>query len=392
MSDENNGIQRNIRYLSREGEHVESEGNTTTSTPKPPTKVLTRIMCMLTMFILPAILTVPLEVIVNTMGNQEQFSLWGILLGVLWLVFSFTYTLKVLFTFRKKYHKSNGVSEQELIKQDKGLQAFAPFFILLIIFMVGMLSGLGLAFKIIAFTILMVFVIVNVDKKLFNKFTRKVDEIANKLDRDVFDNLHYTDNEPNQNDIRGFNVSADFKRLQDKLNMIIITNKAPNEPKRLYEFLNFDESNRKYYACDFGDGDDVEITEVLTISEIKSYDRLPAHKKAMLDYAKRAIPIEALKEIGDYIDEICDLEDEIAYRQEYTKYAERFSENLDGEKGGLENIIQQAEGKSQKLNEYLKENQIAINESVSNIQTILNQHINKQSTDDNTQSDDEEKE
>lgn len=389
MSDKNEEIERNVRYLSREGEHVESEGNTITSTSKLPTKVLTRIMCMLTLFVLPSMLVAPVEVI---MGSQEQASLWGIMLSGLWILFSFTYTLKVLFTFRKKYHKSNGVSEQELIKQDKGFQAFAPFFILLIIFMVGMLSGLGLAFRIIAFTILMVFLIVNVDKKLFNKFTRKVDEIANKLDRDVFDNLHYTDNEPNQNDIRGFNASAGFKRLQDRLNMIIITNKAPNEPKRLYEFLNFDESNRKYYAIDFGDGNDVTITEVLAISEIKSYDRLPAHKKAMLDYAKKAISIEALKEIGDYIDEICDLEDEIAYRQEYTKYAERFSENLDGEKGGLENIIQQAEGKSQKLNEYLKENQIAINESVSNIQTILNQHINKQSTDDNTQSDDEEKE
>lgn len=389
MSDKNEEIERNVRYLSREGEHVESEGNTITSTSKLPTKVLTRIMCMLTLFVLPSMLVAPVEVI---MGSQEQASLWGIMLSGLWILFSFTYTLKVLFTFRKKYHKSNGVSEQELIKQDKGFQAFAPFFILLIIFMVGMLSGLGLAFRIIAFTILMVFLIVNVDKKLFNKFTRKVDEIANKLDRDVFDNLHYTDNEPNQNDIRGFNASAGFKRLQDRLNMIIITNKAPNEPKRLYEFLNFDESNRKYYAIDFGDGDDVTITEVLAISEITSYDRLPAHKKAMLDYAKKAISIEALKEIGDYIDEICDLEDEIAYRQEYTKYAERFSENLDGEKGGLENIIQQAEGKSQKLNEYLKENQIAINESVSNIQTILNQHINKQSTDDNTQSDDEEKE
>lgn len=388
MSDKNEEIERNVRYLSREGEHVESEGNTITSKPNPSIKFLTTILCIPIMFILPAILVTPLEV----MGNQEQFSLWGILLSVLWLVFSFTYTLKVLFTFRKKYHKSNGVSEQELIKQDKGFQVFAPLLILLIVFMVGMLSGLGLAFKIIAFVMIMAFVIVNTNKKLFNKFTRKADEIANKLNHTVFDNLYFTDNEPNQNDIRSFNASAGFKRLQDRLNMIIITNKAPNEPKRLYEFLNFDESNRKYYVIDFGDGDDVEITEVLTISEIKSYDRLPAHKKAMLDYAKRAIPIEALKEIGDYIDEICDLEDEIAYRQEYTKYAERFSENLDGEKGGLENIIQQAEGKSQKLNEYLKDNQIAINESVSNIQTILNQHINKQSTDDDTQSDDEEKE
>lgn len=388
MSDKNEEIERNVRYLSREGEHVESEGNTITSKPNPSIKFLTTILCIPIMFILPAILVTPLEV----MGNQEQFSLWGILLSVLWLVFSFTYTLKVLFTFRKKYHKSNGVSEQELIKQDKGFQVFAPLLILLIVFMVGMLSGLGLAFKIIAFVMIMAFVIVNTNKKLFDKFTRKADEIANKLNHTVFDNLYFTDNEPNQNDIRSFNASAGFKRLQDRLNMIIITNKAPNEPKRLYEFLNFDESNRKYYAIDFGDGDDVEITEVLTISEIKSYDRLPAHKKAMLDYAKRAIPIEALKEIGDYIDEICDLEDEIAYRQEYTKYAERFSENLDGEKGGLENIIQQAEGKSQKLNEYLKDNQIAINESVSNIQTILNQHINKQSTDDDTQSDDEEKE
>lgn len=388
MSDKNEEIERNVRYLSREGEHVESEGNTITSKPNPSIKFLTTILCIPIMFILPAILVTPLEV----MGNQEQFSLWGILLSVLWLVFSFTYTLKVLFTFRKKYHKSNGVSEQELIKQDKGFQVFAPLLILLIVFMVGMLSGLGLAFKIIAFVMIMAFVIVNTNKKLFNKFTRKADEIANKLNHTVFDNLYFTDNEPNQNDIRSFNASAGFKRLQDRLNMIIITNKAPNEPKRLYEFLNFDESNRKYYAIDFGDGDDVEITEVLTISEIKSYDRLPAHKKAMLDYAKKAIPIEALKEIGDYIDEICDLEDEIAYRQEYTKYAERFSENLDGEKGGLENIIQQAEGKSQKLNEYLKDNQIAINESVSNIQTILNQHINKQSTDDDTQSDDEEKE
>lgn len=392
MSDKNEEIERNIRYLSREGEHVESEGNTSTFTPNPSIKFLTAILCIPIMFILPAILPVPLEVIVNTMGNQEQVSLWGMLLSGFWIVFSFTYTLKVLFTFRKKYHKSNGVSEQELIKQDKGFQVFAPLLILLIVFAVGMLSGLGYAFRIIAFVMLMAFVIVNTNKKLFNKFTRKADEIANKLNHVVFDNLHFTDNEPNQDDVRAFNASAGFKRLQDKLNMIIITNKAPNEPKRLYEFLNFDESDRKYYAIDFGDGDDVEITEVLTISEIKSYDRLPAHKKAMLDYAKKAISIEALKEIGDYIDEICDLEDEIAYRQEYTKYAERFSENLDGEKGGLENIIQQAEGKSQKLNEYLKENQIAINESVSNIQTILNQHINKQSTDNNTQSDDKEKE
>lgn len=392
MSDKNEEIERNIRYLSREGEHVESEGNTSTFTPNPSIKFLTAILCIPIMFILPAILPVPLEVIVNTMGNQEQVSLWGMLLSGFWIVFSFTYTLKVLFTFRKKYHKSNGVSEQELIKQDKGFQVFAPLLILLIVFAVGMLSGLGYAFRIIAFVMLMAFVIVNTNKKLFNKFTRKADEIANKLNHVVFDNLHFTDNEPNQDDVRSFNASAGFKRLQDKLNMIIITNKAPNEPKRLYEFLNFDESDRKYYAIDFGDGDDVEITEVLTISEIKSYDRLPAHKKAMLDYAKKAISIEALKEIGDYIDEICDLEDEIAYRQEYTKYAERFSENLDGEKGGLENIIQQAEGKSQKLNEYLKENQIAINESVSNIQTILNQHINKQSTDNNTQSDDKEKE
>lgn len=392
MSDKNEEIERNIRYLSREGEHVESEGNTSTFTPNPSIKFLTAILCIPIMFILPAILPVPLEVIVDTMGNQEQVSLWGMLLSGFWIVFSFTYTLKVLFTFRKKYHKSNGVSEQELIKQDKGFQVFAPLLILLIVFAVGMLSGLGYAFRIIAFVMLMAFVIVNTNKKLFNKFTRKADEIANKLNHVVFDNLHFTDNELNQDDIRSFNASAGFKRLQDKLNMIIITNKAPNEPKRLYEFLNFDESDRKYYAIDFGDGDDVEITEVLTISEIKSYDRLPAHKKAMLDYAKKAISIEALKEIGDYIDEICDLEDEIAYRQEYTKYAERFSENLDGEKGGLENIIQQAEGKSQKLNEYLKENQIAINESVSNIQTILNQHINKQSTDNNTQSDDKEKE
>lgn len=311
-------------------------------------------------------------------GNQGSISV--IIGGLVASAFLTRKFHKFIKRVRTQYHDYVGESFESMIEDSRYAQAFAPTIWLVFIMLINTILVVNES-SIITFWFISVFVLVWFKKeRRFEEFISTLNGIAEFIEELVEDakDSHYDKQakKANKHQPVKFNkVSAYETRnflVQDTINAVILTDKEPNKPKRLYEYLDIKESDENKLA--FKLGEDVSVTESIEMKDIRQHEPLHPKKKAMMMYAKDAISVEDLTSIYQAIDQISQLERDIAYEKELKQYEKQFSEGMEDETSinAYDDIIQSLEEASKQIDKYLEENRGELNQNLDKIHQIIN--------------------
>lgn len=310
-------------------------------------------------------------------GNHASIPI--IIGGLVASVFITSKFHKFIKRVRTQYHDYVGESFESMIEDSRYAQAFAPTIWLVFVILINTILVVNES-SIITFWFISVFVLVWFKKeRRFEEFISTLNGIAEFIEELFEDavNSHYDKQAKKANERQAvkFNkVSAYETRnflVQDTINAVILTDKEPNKPKRLYEYLDIKESDENKLA--FKLGEDVSVTESIEMKDIRQHEPLHPKKKAMMMYAKDAISVEDLTSIYQAIDQISQLERDIAYEKELKQYEKQFSEGMEDETSinAYDDIIQSLEEASKQIDKYLEENQGELNENLDKIHQII---------------------
>ena len=281
---------------------------------------------------------------------------------------------------RTQYHDYVGESFESMIESNRYIQALAPTIWLVFTMLITTILVVNES-SVITFWLISVFLLLFFKKeRRFEEFTSILNNIAEFIEELIEDTKysHYDkqSKKANKHQPVKFNeVSAYGTRnflVQDTINAVILTDKEPNKPKRLYEYLDIKESDENKLA--FKLGEDVSVTESIEMKDIRQHEPLHPKKKAMMMYAKDAISVEDLTSIYQAIDQISQLERDIAYEKELKQYEKQFSEGMEDETSinAYDDIIQSLEEASKQIDKYLEENQGELNQNLDKIHQIIN--------------------
>lgn len=310
-------------------------------------------------------------------GNQGSISV--IIGGLVASAFLTRKFHKFIKRVRTQYHDYVGESFESMIEGNRYAQALAPTIWLVFTMLITTILVVNES-SVITFWLISVFLLLFFKKeRRFEEFISTLNGIAEFIEELVEDakDSHYDKQAKKANKhqpVRFNKVSAYETRnflVQDTINAVILTDKEPNKPKRLYEYLDIKESNENKLA--FKLGEDVSVTESIEMRDIRQHEPLHPKKKAMMMYAKDAISVEDLTSIYQAIDQISQLERDIAYEKELKQYEKQFSEGMEDETSinAYDDIIQSLEEASKQIDKYLEENQGELNENLDKIHQII---------------------
>ena len=314
-------------------------------------------------------------------GNQGSISV--IIGGLVASAFLTRKFHKFIKRVRTQYHDYVGESFESMIEGNRYAQALAPTIWLIFMMLINTILVVNES-SIIIFWLISVFLLVWFKKeRRFEEFISTLNGIAEFIEELVEDakDSHYDKQAKKANKhqpvhhIVGRQVSAYETRnflVKDTINAVILTDKEPNKPKRLYEYLDIKESDENKLA--FKLGEDVSVTESIEMKDVRQHEPLHPKKKAMMMYAKDAISVEDLTSIYQAIDQISQLERDIAYEKELKQYEKQFSEGMEDETSinAYDDIIQSLEEASKQIDKYLEENQGELNQNLDKIHQIIN--------------------
>lgn len=311
-------------------------------------------------------------------GNHASIPI--IIGGLVASVFITSKFHKFIKRVRTQYHDYVGESFESMIESNRYIQVLAPtiwlVFTMLIITILVVNEPSVITFWLISVFLLLFFK----KERRFEEFISTLNGIAEFTEELVEDakDSHYDKQAKKANKhqpVKSYKVSAYETRnflVQDTINAVILTDKEPNKPKRLYEYLDIKESDENKLA--FRLGEDVSVTESIEMKDIRQHEPLHPKKKAMMMYAKDAISVEDLTSIYQAIDQISQLERDIAYEKELKQYEKQFSEGMEDETSinAYDDIIQSLEEASKQIDKYLEENQGELNQNLDKIHQIIN--------------------
>lgn len=284
---------------------------------------------------------------------------------------------------RQGYYEYMDKSFKEMMNDNQYVQAFMPTIWVLGIFILALIS------KPTMFVFWALFILLTILVKRQSRFEEFLSSL-NSLGIFISEGIHNLVEKVKESKKRkefkkpkqpkqptALFVTSHTIFVRDMLNTVVITDESPNNPRRLYEFLDIKKSDEKKLA--FKIGRHVSITDRVDMSELKADEQLSPKKKAMLAYAKDAISTEHLLNIYKAVDQIRQLERDIAYEKELKRYEKQFSDGFKDNVGnGMQNdIVESLEKASKQIDEYLKENQGEMNKNLDKIQEIIKQFEEK---------------
>lgn len=278
---------------------------------------------------------------------------------------------------RKGYYEYMDKSFKEMINDKQYIQAFMPTIWVMGVLIIALISKPTIFVFWALFILLMVFI---KKQSRFEEFLLSLNSLG-ILISECIHNLSKKSKESKKRkelkEPKALFVTSHTIFVRDMLNTVVITDESPNNPRRLYEFLDIKKSDEKKLA--FKIGRHVSIKDRVEISELKTDKQLSPKKKAMLAYAKDAISTEHLLNIYKVVDQIKQLERDIAYEKELKRYEKQFSDGFKDNVGnGMQNdIVESLEKASKQIDEYLKENQGEVNKNLDKIQEIIKQFEEK---------------
>ena len=310
-------------------------------------------------------------------GNHASIPI--IIGGLVASVFITSKFHKFIKRVRTQYHDYVGESFESMIEGNRYIQALAPTIWLVFTMLITTILVVNES-SVITFWLISVFLLLFFKKeRRFEEFISTLNSIAEFIEELIEDAKysHYDKQAKKANKrqpVKFNEVSAYETRnflVQDTINAVILTDKEPNKPKRLYEYLDIKESDENKLA--FKLGEDVSVTESIEMRDIRQHEPLHPKKKAMMMYAKDAISVEDLTSIYQAIDQISQLERDIAYEKELKQYEKQFSEGMEDETSinAYDDIIQSLEEASKQIDKYLEENQGELNENLDKIHQII---------------------
>jgi hypothetical protein len=311
-------------------------------------------------------------------GNHASIPI--IIGGLVASVFITSKFHKFIKRVRTQYHDYVGESFESMIEDSRYAQAFAPTIWLVFMMLINTILVVNEP-SIITFWFISVFLLVWFkEERRFEEFISTLNSIAEFIEELVEDakDSHYDKQakKAKKHQPVKFNKASIYETrnflVQDTINAVILTDTEPNKPKRLYEYLDIKESDENKLA--FKLGEDVSVTESIEMKDIRQHEPLHPKKKAMMMYAKDAISVEDLTSIYQAIDQISQLERDIAYEKELKQYEKQFSEGMEDETSinAYDDIIQSLEEASKQIDKYLEENQGELNQNLDKIHQIIN--------------------
>lgn len=278
---------------------------------------------------------------------------------------------------RKGYHEYMDKSFKEMMKDNQYIQAFMPTIWVMGVLIVALISKPTMFVFWLLFILLM---LILKKQSRFEEFLLSLNSLGILISEGIH-NLSKKSKESKKRkelkEPKALFVTSHTIFVRDMLNTVVITDESPNNPRRLYEFLDIKKSDEKKLA--FKIGRHVTITDRVEMSELKTGEQLPPKKKAMLAYAKDAISTEHLLNIYKAVDQIRQLERDIAYEKELNRYKKQFSDGFeDNVNNGMQNdVVESLEKTSKQIDEYLRENQGEMNKNLDKIQEIIKQFKEK---------------
>lgn len=284
---------------------------------------------------------------------------------------------------RQGYYEYMNKSFKEMINDKQYIQAFMPTIWVMGVLIIALISKPTMFVFWALFILLMVFI---KKQSRFEEFLFSLNILGNLISEGMHNLVEKSKASKKRKEFKKRKESKEPKALfvtshtifvRDMLNTVVITDESPNNPRRLYEFLDIKKSDEKKLA--FKIGRHVSITDRVEMSELKTDKQLSPKKKAMLAYAKDAISTEHLLNIYKVVDQIKQLERDIAYEKELKRYEKQFSDGFEDNVGnGMQNdIVESLEKASKQIDEYLKENQGEMNKNLDKIQEIIKQFEEK---------------
>lgn len=278
---------------------------------------------------------------------------------------------------RKGYYEYMDKSFKEMMKDNQYIQAFMPTIWVMGVLIVALISKPTMFVFWLLFILLM---LILKKQSRFEEFLLSLNSLGILISEGIH-NLSKKSKESKKRkelkEPKALFVTSHTIFVRDMLNTVVITDESPNNPRRLYEFLDIKKSDEKKLA--FKIGRHVSITDRVEMSELKTGEQLPPKKKAMLAYAKDAISTEHLLNIYKAVDQIRQLERDIAYEKELNRYKKQFSDGFeDNVNNGMQNdVVESLEKTSKQIDEYLRENQGEMNKNLDKIQEIIKQFKEK---------------
>lgn len=278
---------------------------------------------------------------------------------------------------RKGYYEYMDKSFKEMMKDNQYIQAFMPTIWVMGVLIVALISKPTMFVFWLLFILLM---LILKRQSRFEEFLLSLNSLGILISEGIH-NLSKKSKESKKRkelkEPKALFVTSHTIFVRDMLNTVVITDESPNNPRRLYEFLDIKKSDEKKLA--FKIGRHVSIKDRVEISELKTDKQLSPKKKAMLAYAKDAISTEHLLNIYKVVDQIKQLERDIAYEKELKRYEKQFSDGFKDNVGnGMQNdIVESLEKASKQIDEYLKENQGEMNKNLDKIQEVIKQFEEK---------------
>lgn len=290
---------------------------------------------------------------------------------------------------RKGYYEYMDKSFKEMINDKQYIQAFMPTIWVMGVLIIALISKPTI-FVFWALFILLMLILKRQSR--FEEFLLSLNSLGNLISEGIhnlvekskaskkrkeFKKRKESNKRKESKEPKALFVTSHTIFVRDMLNTVVITDESPNNPRRLYEFLDIKKSDEKKLA--FKIGRHVSIKDRVEISELKTDKQLSPKKKAMLAYAKDAISTEHLLNIYKVVDQIKQLERDIAYEKELKRYEKQFSDGFEDNVGnGMQNdIVESLEKASKQIDEYLKENQGEMNKNLDKIQEIIKQFEEK---------------
>lgn len=290
---------------------------------------------------------------------------------------------------RQGYYEYMNKSFKEMINDKQYIQAFMPTIWVMGVLIIALISKPSMFAFWALFILLMVFI---KKQSRFEEFLLSLNSLGILISEGIhnlvekskaskkrkeFKKRKESNKRKESKEPKALFVTSHTIFVRDMLNTVVITDESPNNPRRLYEFLDIKKSDEKKLA--FKIGRHVSITDRVEMSELKTDKQLSPKKKAMLAYAKDAISTEHLLNIYKVVDQIKQLERDIAYEKELKRYEKQFSDGFEDNVGkGMQNdIVESLEKASKQIDEYLKENQGEMNKNLDKIQEIIKQFEEK---------------
>lgn len=278
---------------------------------------------------------------------------------------------------RQGYYEYMNKSFKEMINDKQYIQAFMPTIWVMGVLIIALISKPTMFVFWALFILLMVFI---KKQSRFEEFLFSLNILGNLISEGIHNLVEKSkasNKRKESKEPKALFVTSHTIFVRDMLNTVVITDESPNNPRRLYEFLDIKKSDEKKLA--FKIGRHVSIKDRVEMSELKTDKQLSPKKKAMLAYAKDAISTEHLLNIYKVVDQIKQLERDIAYEKELKRYEKQFSDGFKDNVGkGMQNdIVESLEKASKQIDEYLKENQGEMNKNLDKIQEIIKQFEEK---------------